>query len=117
MGRHGDHRTVRVSRSPAPDVEGTFKQNPRPGSSPRRRRLTPMEPERIELVSARARPVRDLLSVVAGLSAFGLMISLIGWINLYATPRRLTDAPLEGFFGAVSSLFVILVLLVLPLHP
>jgi hypothetical protein len=46
-----------------------------------------MEPERIELVSARARPVRDLLGLVAGLSGFGLMISLIGWINLYATQQ------------------------------
>jgi hypothetical protein len=75
-----------------------------------------MEPERIELVSARARPVRDLLGLVAGLSGFGLMISLIGWINLYATPRSLTDAPLEWFFGVVGSLCVILMLLILLVH-
>ncbi|MCW2939512.1 MAG: hypothetical protein JWN00_2497 [Actinomycetia bacterium] len=75
-----------------------------------------MEPERIELLSARARPARDLLSVVAGLSGFGLIISLIGWINLYITPRSLTDAPLEWFFGVAGSLCMILALLFLLVH-
>jgi hypothetical protein len=69
-----------------------------------------MVPEMIKLRSRRSRPDRGLGKPLAGFAFLGLVISMIGWLNLLTTHRdhSFYADPFEWYFAVAGSLIAIL---------